>query len=200
MARLAAFLLAAFLLALGGTAQAQQTGKPLLLVASPQLQGPYSQTVLIAVPAEDGHLGFIVNRATDVKLEALFPEHAASAKVVDPVYVGGPEMAQALFAVVRHDPGHDAIKLLGEAFLVAGADAVDEVIERMPNDARYFAGFVGWQPGELAKEIDAGYWHVTEADATIFWQDNRTLWQELVQRLGNGHAPQRGRGFLSASL
>jgi putative transcriptional regulator len=200
MARLAAFILAAFVLALAGTAQAQQTGKPLVLVASPQLQGPYSQTVLIAVPVEDHHLGFIVNRASEVKLGTLFPEHAASAKVVDPVYFGGPEMAQALFAVVRRDPGHGAIPLVGEAFLVAGADAVDQVIERTPNDARYFAGFVGWQPGELAKEINAGYWHVTDADAAIFWQDNRTLWQDLIQRLANGHAPQRGRGFLSASL
>ena len=199
MARLAAFILAAFVLALAGTAQAQQTGKPLLLVASPQLQGPYSQTVLIAVPAGEHHLGFIVNRATEVRLAALFPEHAPAAKVLDPVYVGGPEMAQAIFAVVRRDPGSEAIKLVGEAFLVAGADGVDQVIERMPNDARYFAGFVGWQPGELAKEIDAGYWHVTEADAAIFWQDNGTLWQDLVQRLGNGHAPQSVRRAMRRS-
>jgi putative transcriptional regulator len=200
MARLAAFVLAAFILALAGTAQAQQTGKPLLLVASPQLQGPYSQTVLIAVPVGVHHLGFIVNRATEVRLAALFPGHAPSAKVLDPVYFGGPEMARALFAVVRRDPGSEAIRLLGEAFLVAGAEGVDQVIERMPNDARFFAGFVGWQAGELTKEIDAGYWHVTDADAAIFWQDNRTLWEDLVQRLANGHAPQRGRGFLSASL
>jgi putative AlgH/UPF0301 family transcriptional regulator len=74
------------------------------------------------------------------------------------------------------------------------------VIERTPNDARYFAGFVGWQPGELASEIEAGYWHVTDADPAVFWQDNHALWGKLVERLGNGHAPQRGRGFQSAGL
>ena len=193
-------LLALLLLLLAGTAQAQHAGKPLLLVASPDVQGPYSQTVLVAVPVGDEHLGFIVNRATEVKLAALFPEHAASAKVVDPVYFGGPEMVEAVFAVVRRNPGAEAVRLVGETFLVTGAEAVDRIIERTPNDARYFAGFVGWEPGELASEIDAGYWHVTDADAEIFWQDNHTLWQELVERLGNGHAPQRGRGFQSAGL
>ena len=164
------------------------------------MQGPYAQTVLIAVPVGEEHLGFIVNRATEVKLATLFPEHAASAKVVDPVYFGGPEMAEALFAVVRRNPGTEALRLVGEVFLVADANAVDRVIERTPNDARYFAGFVGWQPGELASEIEAGYWHVTDADPAVFWQDNHALWEKLVERLGNGHAPQRGRGFQSAGL
>ena len=196
MARVVAFLL----LVLSGAAYAGPLEQPTLLVASPDMQGPYAQTVLIAVPVGDEHLGFIVNRATEMKLATLFPEHAASQKIVDPVYFGGPQMAEAVFAVVRRNPGAEALRLVGEVFLVADADAVDRVIERTPNDARYFAGFVGWQPGELAGEIDAGYWHVTEADPAVFWQDNHALWQQLAERLGNGHAPQRGRGFQSAGL
>jgi putative transcriptional regulator len=156
---------------------------------------------LIAVPAGERHLGFIVNRATDVKLATLFPEHAPSAKVADPVYFGGPEMVDALFAVVRHNPGPDAVRLFGELFVVSSSKAIDRVIEQTPNDARYFAGFVGWQPGELAKEIDAGYWYVTDPDPTLFFRhDTGALWQELIQRLGNGHVPQRGRGFESAGI
>lgn len=179
-----------------GAAQAQQVGRPVLLVASPALQGLYQQTTLIVVPAGERHLGFIVNRATDVKLATLFPDHAPSAKVADPVYFGGPEMVDALFAVVRRDPGAGALRLFGELFVVSSSEAVDRVIEQTPNDARYFAGFVGWQPGELAKEIDAGYWYVADPDPALFFrQDTGRLWQELVERLGNGHAPQRGRGF-----
>ena len=193
-------ILAFVLLVLSVAAQAQPSDKPTLLVASPAMQGPYAQTVVIAVPVGDEHLGFIVNRATEVRLASLFPGHAASAKVVDPVFFGGFDMADAVFAVVRRDPGGDAVQLLGDAFLVADASAVDRIIERTPNDARYFAGFVGWQPEELAHEIEAGYWYVTDADPALFWKDNHTLWQDLVVRLGNGHAPQRGRGFQSASL
>ena len=195
MKRLLALL--AFLAATA--AQAQPADRPLLLAASPDLQGLYSRTVLIAVPVDGEYLGFIVNRATDVKLDKLFPEHAPSAKVMDPVYFGGPVMADALFAVVRR--GRDAdggVKLFEDVFLVVGSAAVDDVIERTPNDARYFAGFVGWQSGELAKEIEAGYWYITDADPGVFFRDNADLWQELVERLGNGHSVPRGRGFTAA--
>lgn len=187
--------LAVLLFVLAGAAQAQPAGRPLLLVASPELQGPFSQTVLIAVPVEDEYLGFIVNRPTEVKLTALFPAHAPSAKVADPVYFGGPEMPNAVFAVVQRNPGAEAVRLFDHAFLVSYAEGVDRVIERMPNEARYFAGFVGWQAGELAEEIDAGYWHVAEADAALFWQHNDALWEELVARLANGQAPQRGARY-----
>jgi len=193
-------ILALVLLLAAGLAQAQ-SAKPLTLVASPALQGLYSHTTLIVVPAGESHLGFIVNRATDVKLATLFPEHAPSAKVADPVYFGGPEMVDAIYAVVRHDPGVGGLRLFGDLYLVAGSDAVDRVIEQTPNDARYFAGFVGWKPGELAKEIEAGYWYVADADPTLFFRhDPARLWDELSKRLGNGHAPQRGRGFYSVGI
>jgi len=52
----------AFAIAAGG-AQAQTEGRPVLLVASPALQGLYSQTALIALPAGDRHIGFIADRA-----------------------------------------------------------------------------------------------------------------------------------------
>lgn len=188
------------LIALGAAlARAQPTDRPLLLVASPDLEGTYRHTALIAFPTGGQHIGFIVNRATDKKLAALFPDHAPSAKVADPVRFGGPEMTEALFAVVRRDPGAGGLPLPGGLYLAATADAIDRVIEKTPTDARFFAGFVGWQPGELQKEIDAGDWYVTDADPEIFFRDDTSgLWEELVQRLGNGHPPQRG--FLSASL
>lgn len=188
------------LFALGaGLAHSQPADRAVLLVASPDLEGAYRHTALIAFPSGRHHVGFIVNRATDKKLAALFPDHAPSAKVADPVHLGGPEMSEALFAVVRRDPGEGALPLPGGLYLVASADAVDRVIEKTPGDARFFAGFVGWQPGELQKEIDAGYWYVTDADPGLFFrQDTSKLWDELVERLGNGHRPQRG--FLSASL
>jgi putative AlgH/UPF0301 family transcriptional regulator len=141
-------LVTAGLLALcAGAAQAQDSGRPLLLVASPALQGPYRQTALVAVPFGDKHLGFILNRASEVKLAMLFPEHAACAKVADPIYFGGPEMTEAIFAVVRRNPGPNSLRLFGELFVAGDAEVVDRIIEQTPNEARYFAGFVGWQPG-----------------------------------------------------
>lgn len=177
-------LAAALLFFLIGAARAQAPDRPMVLVAQPDLQGVYSHTVLLVVPAANGqHLGFILNRATDVKLGSLFPEHAPSAKVLDPVYFGGPEMMQSIFAVVRRDPGVASLHLFGDLFVTGNAGAVDRIIEQTPNDARYFAGFVGWQRGELAKELGAGFWHVTEPDEKLLWQEPEGMWEELRKRL-----------------
>ena len=79
------FLLALVAFGAIGAAAAQDLDRPLMLVATPELQGPYNHTALVVVPTGDGlHIGFILNRATGVKMATLFPEHAPSAKVVDP--------------------------------------------------------------------------------------------------------------------
>jgi putative transcriptional regulator len=179
------FLLAFFAVCL---ARAEDLEKPLLLVASPALQGPYSRTALLVFPMRGQHAGFILNRSTDVKLASVFPEHAPSAKVADPIFFGGPEMMDSLFALVRRDPGDGAVRVQGDLFVTAEAETVDRIIEQTPNDARYFAGFVGWRPGELAKELEQGYWYVEEFDATqAFRDDTGKMWEELVERMGNGH-------------
>jgi putative transcriptional regulator len=169
-------------------AHAEDLGKPLLLVASPALQGPYSRTALLVFPMRGQHAGFILNRSTDVKLASVFPEHAPSAKVADPIFFGGPEMMDSLFAIVRKNPGSGAVEVQGDLFVTAEAETVDRIIEESPNDARYFAGFVGWRPGELAKEIESGYWYVEDFDAAqAFRDDTGKMWEELVERMGNGH-------------
>ena len=173
-------------------ARAQSLDKPLLLVASPALQGHYSHTALIVFPMRGQHAGFILNRSTEVKLAAVFPDHAPSAKVIDPIYFGGPEMVDSLFAVVRRNPGEASVRLFGDLFVTADAKTVDSIIEQTPNDARYFAGFVGWQAGELAQEIKDGFWYVADPDVgLVFSKEPGAMWEELVERLGNGHAPRK---------
>jgi putative transcriptional regulator len=174
------------LLLLGAcAARAQDLDEPLLLVAKPDLQGPYARTALLVVPLGDKHFGFILNRATGMTLAKLYPEHAPSAKVADPVYLGGPEAPDALFAVTRRDPGRPSLRLFGDLYMTGHAGIIDRIIEQSPSEARYFAGFVGWMPEELAAEIEAGYWYVGEADESlVFRADTSSLWEELVARLG----------------
>jgi len=175
-------------LALG--AQAADLSQPLLLVASPDLKGPYTHTALIVVPAGDKHIGFIINRATQTTMGKLFPDHGPSAKVVDPVFFGGPEASDAVFAMVRRNPGPASLRLFSDLYVTANAQNVDRIIETTPNDARYFVGFVGWQPGELASEIEKGYWYVGSPDPSlIFQKDTGSMWEDLVKRMGHRATP-----------
>lgn len=191
------------LLAFGASpARAQEIARPVMLVASPELRAIYRQTVLVAVPVGDAqHIGFILNRATDATLAELFPDHAPSRKVVDPVYFGGPIMVDNVFAVVRagRSPDGASLALFGDLVLAVSAEGVDRIIERAPNDARYFAGLVVWRPGELGAEIGKGLWYVVEPDADlVFRKDPAGMWQELVDHMGVDaiNPGPRGRGAL----
>jgi putative AlgH/UPF0301 family transcriptional regulator len=71
-------------------------------------------------------------------------------------------------------------------FVTVSAKTVDRIIEQRPHEARYFAGFVAWEDGELSKEIEAGQWLMAEPDeATLFRKDTDAMWHELVERLKN---------------
>ena len=62
----------------------------------------YGSSVLLARPlGEERHVGFIVNKPTNMTLGKLFPQHIPSQKVVDPVYLGGPTGAEVIFAMVK---------------------------------------------------------------------------------------------------
>ena len=174
-------------------ARAEDLSKPILLVASPSLQGPYTHTALLVVPMGNKHVGFILNRSTQTRMSSAFPEHAPSAKVVDPIYFGGPEASDALFALLPRDPGQPSLHLFGDVYMTANGKAIDRIIETTPNDARYFAGFVGWMPDELAAEIAKGFWYVGDPDASVVFRKgaDEELWDDLSKRLGKGKTPRR---------
>jgi putative transcriptional regulator len=168
-------------------AAAEDLDRTLMLVAAPELEGAYRHTALIVVPVgEDRHLGFILNRASPFKLSAIFPAFPPAARVGAPVYYGGPEMADAIFAIVPRNPGTPSVRLFGDLYVTGDGESIDRIIEQRPDEARFFAGFVGWDAGELADEIEAGYWYVAEPDAAqVFSKEpGENVWTDLVKRVG----------------
>ncbi len=184
--------------ALPAVAQAQES-EAIFLVAHPMFRDlDYRQTVLLAAPVPSGgHVGVILNRPTRRSLGSLFPKHAPSKKVVDPVYYGGPFSRGALVALVKTDstPGAGSVQLMKNLFLAFRANTIDEVIEHAPNDARYYVGYVGWRPGELKGEIDRGLWTVIDAELEmVFRKDTEGLWEELLQQSRRIRAHFGGKG------
>ena len=187
VARILAILLVVLGCTAASTALAADLTQPMMLVATFRLaSSEFSETVLFAAPLPNGmHIGFIVNRPTDVTLAQAFPQHLPSRKVVDPLYFGGPALPGRLFAAVR-TPSQDAgkvLQLMPGLTLVTDGEAIDRIIETTPNEARYFAGLFVWQSGELAEEVDAGAWSVSPADASaVFSAQPQLLWKTLSQR------------------
>lgn len=188
--RTAALLLAASLGAAPAGAQSNAESTTVLLVASPNLvDSAYHRTVIIATAVEgDRHIGIIVNRPTRRTLSSLFPEHAPSKAVVEPVFFGGPMSRSAVFALTRNTAaiGTGTIPIMKDLNLAINVNVVDKVIEQTPNDARYYVGNVAWRPGELSQEIRRGVWHVLNADpGIVFTKDPEHLWEEL-SRMARG--------------
>jgi putative transcriptional regulator len=159
---------------------------PVILIAKPELRDRfYGQTIIVARPlGDDQHIGFIVNRPTEVTLGAMFPEHGSSKQAANPVYVGGPVGAQMIFALVQRgdSPGDKALQLMPGLFAVADEGGVDRVIESESGQARIVAGVVAWSRGELRAEVEQGAWYVLRADPALVMRDPQGLWEELVGR------------------
>ena len=167
-----------------GDVRGADRSRPLMLVATSRLEeSAYEQTVVVAVPLpQGGHIGFIINRPTSVKLETLFPDQAAFRQVVDPVYLGGPGLSNAVFALTRKAPDESgsAIPITPGLFAVLDGPAVDHVIETTPMSARFFVGAIVWTSGELDEQIQHGAWDVRATNAeVVFRADSADLWDEL---------------------
>ena len=180
------FLLLAVMLSWSALLHAADLSQPHILVAKPELRDDlFGASVLVVKPiGGDQHVGFIVNRPTGVHLANIFPEHGPSQKIVDPVYLGGPIGAQVIFALVRRpdSPGGNSLEVLPGLYAAADAPVVDRIIESEADRARFVAGLVVWQPGELADEVEQGAWYVLEPDAETAMRKPEGLWEELVRR------------------
>jgi putative transcriptional regulator len=168
-------------------ARPSDDSEPIILIAKRQLQDKlYGSTILIARPiGADRHVGFIINKPTQMTLGKLFPAHEPSRKVADPVFLGGPVSPEVIFALVhgKESPGGRSIRILDDLYLAIDSDVVDRVIEKQPAQARFFAGMVLWRPGELHEEIKRGLWYLHDARADlVLRKPTESMWEELVGR------------------
>jgi len=176
---------AAFFLASATAAPSDET---MLLVAKRQFKDPiYGSTIVLAKPVQGGgHVGFIVNRPTKMSLSELFPEHEASKKVADPLFLGGTVDMNLVFALVEAQGNRKdgAIRIAPDLFLAYETKSVDRIIESESDHARFFLGMVVWRPGQLDDELDRGLWYVDEPEAKLVLRRKTDgLWEELVRRL-----------------
>jgi putative transcriptional regulator len=187
---LSLFLAAVAALCLGWAVRASpaESEKAELLVAKPDKNADPvfgSAIVLVKPVGNGGHVGFILNKPTTATLGQIFPEHAASKKVPDPIYLGGPEDMNLVFALVeRHGAKKrgEGMQITPDMFLAMKAEAVDKIIENEADHARFFLGMVLWAPGELEDEVKQGQWYELEADEkVVFRKKTDGMWEELVR-------------------
>ena len=156
-----------------------------LLVSSPALVDPnFRKTVvLIAHHDEEGAMGLVLSRPSDVAASEAVPALEGIPGGADPVFVGGPVQPEAFMAVAEFDDLDEAAAPIFDnvGFVPAEAEPEDLAIRRL----RLFAGYAGWGPGQLEAELDEPSWIVVGAEADDpFADDPDELWRQVIQRKG----------------
>ncbi|MBV9191670.1 MAG: YqgE/AlgH family protein [Betaproteobacteria bacterium] len=176
----------AVLFAVCSALQAQDLSRPIVLAATPALQDPfYAGSVVIVAPlGGDQHIGFIINKATDLPLGKAFPDGGPAQSVQQPVYIGGPFQPQLIFALVQrtNSPDGKSLRLMPGVYACVEAETVEGIMKGDPAQARFVAGLVTWQEGELAAEIRARAWYVLPPDEHLLETPANQLWETLVHR------------------
>jgi putative transcriptional regulator len=156
-----------------------------LLVSSPALHDPnFRKTVvLIAHHDEDGAMGLVLSRPSDVPAVHAVPELEGLPGAGDPVFVGGPVQPEAFMVLAEFDDVADAAAPIMDAlgFMAAEAEPEDLSVRRL----RLFAGYSGWGVGQLEAELEESSWIVVDAQTDdAFADDPEELWRAVLHRKG----------------
>jgi putative transcriptional regulator len=158
-----------------------------LLVASPNLGDPnFERTVVLMLEyGDEGALGVVLNRPSELDLSDPLPEWARAAAHPPVVFIGGPVAPTAAVCLARLRPrgGTDGWQqLLGAVGTLDLDSDPHEAIPRL-DELRVFAGYAGWGPGQLEREIAEGGWFVVDAEAgDALSPAPEDLWRTVLRR------------------
>jgi len=158
-----------------------------LLIATPTLTDPNfaRSVVLIAEHSEDGAMGLVLNRPLGVLVADAVEPLAALVDADAAVYQGGPVEPQAVLALAEFTDPSDAVSLAFDEIGFVSSDPDVETLRAAVRQARVFAGYAGWSPGQLEEELAEDAWIVEPArGADVFTDDADELWANVLRRRG----------------
>jgi putative transcriptional regulator len=179
--------------AYGGRAEEDRDVEPgTLLVAAPGLSDPnFRRTVVYVIEHRgEGTLGVVLNRPSEVSVQEVLPAWAPHTSRPKAVFVGGPVDAKTALCLAAFRPGHDPAQIGGVVAVrgpVALVDLDSDPSELAPRlrGLRVFAGYSGWNSGQLAGEIDRGDWIIVPAlPDDVLATGSSDLWGHVLRRQG----------------
>jgi putative transcriptional regulator len=157
-----------------------------LLVALPVLEDPaFARSVVLLIDHdEDGALGVVLNRASDVPVRDAVDSLIDLISAPDVLFGGGPVEPDALVAIGQAMDGvsqTDTTFVEGLRLVDLDQDPVMAGVEL--SQVRLFAGYAGWAPGQLEHEIWNGAWVVVDVEPSdVFTSAPETLWTRVLAR------------------
>ncbi len=154
-----------------------------LLISKPAVHADaFDGTITLLLEHNDeGALGLILNRPSELLVEDPFPQWASAATEPAVVFAGGPVERNSLIAIGA-SPEADGELVFGLHTLDLDKPAgAQPTIDRV----RIFAGYAGWGTGQLEGEIANGAWWVVDGLVSdVFSPEPLELWAAVLRRNG----------------
>jgi putative transcriptional regulator len=173
-------------------AQAQpetELGAGVFLVASRNLGDPnFAETVVLVVhyDEDDGAMGLIINRPTDVPMSRVFRDLSEAKGRTDPVYSGGPVDPGTLLVLLKTSVRpKDGEKIFAGVYLVSRRELITKALADKvePSAFHAYLGYAGWAGGQLEHELALGGWQLLPGDAaSVFHAAPDSVWPRLIKR------------------
>jgi putative transcriptional regulator len=163
------------------------------LIAMPAMEDPnFKGTVTyLCEHSEQGALGVVVNRQTDITMASLFDQIEAppadQSIAARKVHFGGPVSVEHGFVLHRsHGTWNSSIIVSDELSLTTSKDILEALAQgNGPPDWMLTLGYAGWGAGQLEEEIAANAWLTVEASADVLFDTpTESLFDVAMQRLG----------------
>ena len=160
-----------------------------ILVAEPFLQGPYFSRAVIFLTehGKDGAVGFVLNKSTE-----LYPDEVIEDlfNFKGELYIGGPVASNTLHFIHtlgKQVPG--SIKVTDSIYWGGDFETIKELINAgsaTEANVKFFAGYSGWSPGQLEREIAENSWVVTQlSEKHIMTNRPDNIWKNTMENLGD---------------
>ena len=171
----------------------QHPGSGKILVSQPSLSDRFfsRSVVMLAEHSNEGSFGFIVNKPARVKLSKVTSEFGSFDAEL---FLGGPVLVSSLFYV--HSKGDiipDSLKIVDGVYWGGDISEIRRLIssgQLTNNDIRFFAGYSGWEPKQLDREMKENSWIVLQGNKQhVFGSRPTGLWKKIVLTLGDDFTP-----------
>ena len=161
-----------------------------LLVATPLLTEPtFSRTVILLLEhgEDSGAFGLVLNRPESAPVSDVVPSVADLATDPDVLFSGGPVSPSTAIALGLAAPGADpeGWTPVVPPIVTVDLDHDPALLAASLRALRVFAGYAGWGPGQLEREIAEGAWYLVDAlPGDAFLDDPARLWSTVLRRQG----------------
>ncbi|UXE67797.1 MAG: YqgE/AlgH family protein [Chryseotalea sp. WA131a] len=165
-----------------------QPAKGRLLASEPYLPDPNFERTLILLTEhnEEGSVGFILNKPSESQIGDVMPDIT---NLRSPVCIGGPVQQDTLHYIHRVSGVTDSIEVVEGIYWGGNFEQIMLLIETGQIEEwhiKFFLGYSGWSPGQLAEELKVNSWIVSNrlSEELIFETLPEVMWKKSLQNLG----------------